>query len=285
HQDMNIVADVGYQQYVEERSSVDDANGIKPTEYDVISFNAAVTSRWNKASLSFGGRLHQFDYDDVSSSSATINNDDRDRDEIQWSLRGGYEFLPQYEAFIQLVRTVINYNDPVDDNGVDRDNDGFEIRLGTRIDVTGILYGDVFVGYISRDYDDSSLKQVEAVSAGMQLTWNVTRLTSVTAVIQRDISETTLASAGGNFSTSINASVDHELLRNLILFGRASFTKDEFEGTTREDESTRAGFGTKYLLNRYLHLIIDYQHAKRESTAVNSDYSKNIFSLKIRAQL
>ena len=283
--DTNATAAVKYEVGSEERGSVDDANGVEPTEFDVTSLDAGFEHSWNRVSADVNGSFRQRDFDDVRTTTGTTNNDDRDRDEYKLDVRGGYEIQPEYEAFLRLILTSINYNDAVDDAGVNRDNDGYEIRAGARIDLTGLLFGDVFAGYIRRDYDDPSLSNVDDFTAGVDLTWNVTPLTTIKGGVRRLISETTLASASGNLSTEAKASVDHELLRNLILSGRIGFKRDEFEGTNREDEYSGAGVGAKYLLNRYLTFTLDYEYTNRDSNAANSDYDRNKFLLKVRAQL
>ena len=236
-------------------------------------------------SLSANGNFDRHDFDDVRTTTGVTNNDDRDRDEFKLDIRGGYEIQPQYEAFAQLILSSVNYDDAVDDAGVDRDNEGFEIRGGARIDLTGLLFGDVFLGYITRDYEDSTLNSVDEFSAGIDLTWNMTPLTTIKGGVKRGISETTLASASGNLTTAITASVDHELLRNLILTGRAGVSRDEFEGTNREDDTIQAGIRAKYLLNRYLYLTVGYDYATKDSTSAGSDYDSNKVLFRIRGQL
>ena len=130
-----------------------------------------------------------------------------------------------------------------------------------------------------------SLNSVDEFSAGVDLTWNATALTTVKGGVKRGVSETTLVSSSGNLSTAVNASVDHELLRNLILTGRLGVSRDEFKGTNREDEYIRAGVRAKYMLNRYVYLTLDYDYATRESNAANSDYDTNKVLFKIRGQL
>lgn len=283
--DTQISAGLGFEKGVEDRGSVDDANGITPTDFKVETFDVGFFNKWNRVSLKVDGNFTRRDFDDVRTTGGVTNNDDRDRDEFKLDVRGGYEIQPQYEAFAQVILSAVNYEDALDDAGVDRDNEGFEVRGGARIDLTGLLFGDVFLGYISRDYEDSTLTAVDEFSAGVDLTWNVTPLTTVKGGVKRGISETTLASASGNLSTSINASVDHELLRNLILTGRAGATRNEFEGTDREDDTIQAGIRAKYLLNRYVYLTLGYDYATKDSTAANSDYDSNKFLFRIRGQL
>lgn len=283
--DTNVTAAVGYEKGSEERGSVDDAGGLTPTDFDVMSYDVGVFNRWNRVSIRADGSLRDRDFDDVRTTGATVNNDDRDRDEYKLDLRGGYEIQDEYEAFVQVILTSVNYRDALDDNGLDRDNEGFELRAGARIDFTGVLFGDVFAGYLERDYDDTTLASVDTVVGGLDLTWNVTPLTTVAGGVTREVAETTLTAASGTLTTEYSLSVDHELLRNLILSARASMSTEEFEGTSREDDYLKAGFGAKYMLNRNLAIVFDYDFSERDSNVAGSDNEINKILLRLRAQL
>lgn len=283
--DTNLTAGIGFEKGSEARGSVDDVAGLKPTEFSVLSLAAGLFNRWNRVSMNVGGSLRRRDYDDVPVTGGTVNNDDRDRDEFKLDLRAGYEIQSEYEAFVQFILTSVDYEDAVDDNGLNRDNDGFEIRAGARIDLTALLFGDVFIGYLNRDYEAATLKSVETGVAGIDLTWNMTRLTTIKGGVSRGVSETTLTTASGVVSTGARVSADHELLRNLILSARLSRSQDAFEGSSREDDYFHAGIGAKYLLNRYFSLSLDYDYANRDSSASGADYDINKIMLRLRGQL
>lgn len=283
--DTKLTANAQYELGSEGRGSVDDVGGTTPTEFDVRSAAAEIIHKPNRLSLGVGGRLAQLDFDDVATSTGTVNNDDRDRDEASITFRGGYTIQNQYEAFAQVILSSINYDAAVDDNGVNRDNEGYEIRAGARIDITGVLFGDVFVGYLNRDYDDATLQSVDTIVGGVDLTWNVTRLTTVSAGFERIIDETTLATASGNLRTSYKISADHELLRSLILSARLGVSKDEFEGTSREDDYLGVGFGARYILNRNFSFAFDYDYSERDANIAGSDYEINKIMLRLQAHL
>jgi hypothetical protein len=285
HRDTEVIADLTYEKGSEERGSADDAGGLTPTSFDVKSFNTGISKKWNRVSLQAYGDYKERDFDDVATAGGMINNDDRDRSEFKLDVKGSYEIQERYEAFAQIILNSVDYDLALDDNGLNRDNEGYELRAGARIDLTGLLFGDIFVGYLDRDYDGAGLVSVETFVAGVDLTWNVTPLTTLKAGVSRDISETTLASASANLSTAFGVSADHELLRNLILSARLGISTDEFEGTTREDDYIKGGIGAKYLLNRYLSIVFDFDHSERESNAVGANNEINKFLLRLRAQL
>ena len=144
YRDMSVTGALGYQLGSEERGSVDEAGGLTPTEFTIGTFAGDIFYKWNRLSARTGGRYQANDFDDVATNSGSINNDDRDRDEYVLDTRLGYEIQSEYEAFIQLIWTLVDYESTLDDNGLNRDSEGYEIRVGTRIGLTGLLFGDVF---------------------------------------------------------------------------------------------------------------------------------------------
>ncbi|MBT5457621.1 MAG: outer membrane beta-barrel protein, partial [Rhodospirillaceae bacterium] len=146
------------------------------------------------------------------------------------------------------------------------------------------LFGDVFGGYRRQDYEDTTLAPIDGATYGGALTWNATGLTTVKASVTRNVVETTQVGASGYFSTKFKGSVDHELLRNLILGGYGSFTINDYEGNGRDDEDIETGVYARYLMQRNLHLSAGYDYQQRESNFVGGDFKKNVFMLRLSAQ-
>jgi hypothetical protein len=215
----------------------------------------------------------RLDYDNVrTEDGGIINNDDRDRAIIAGHLKMGYEFIPGYTAF---ARGEVDYRryDNLDDNGVDRDSNGYSIEVGTDLDVTAVLFGNAAIGYRSQDYDDPSFDTVGDVAGRASLTWNPTGLTTVSASITREIIETTVGGSAANFETAGRVALDHELLRNLLLQAAVSVSDDNFQDIDRSDTYVRAGFGANYQMNRYIRLDLSYDYLRaypiRASAACN----------------
>ncbi len=78
----------------------------------------------------------------------------------------------------------------------------------------------------------------------------MTKLTTLGFGVARTIQETTQTGASGYFDAEFDASVDHELLRNLILGARAGISFQEYEGIDRNDEVAKFAISGKYLLSR-----------------------------------
>jgi len=269
----------------ESRSSTDDVGGFEPTVYRKFTLNGGADKEFGKFSAKGGFVIDKFDYDDANSSVGNINNDDRDRLEAVANFRTGFEFNPETEAFVRLEINDKNYRVPLDDTGVNRDSSGFEATSGLSFDLTGITFGNVFAGYRMQSFNDQSLKSAKGPTAGLDLTWNASTITTLKGTIERTVEETTTAGASGIFRTKSSLSIDHELLRNVVLSAKAQYTHNDFVGIGRKDKEPQLDIGVDYKLFRNLYSKFDYTYSARNSSVANSDFRQHVFKLQFSVQL
>jgi hypothetical protein len=79
--------------------------------------------------------------------------------------------------------------------------------------------------------------------------------------------------------------VDHELLRNVILNGLVAFSRDDFEGIDRADDTFDVGAGVSYLLNRNFSIDGNYTFTKRWSDLETEEFERNRFLIGVTARL
>ncbi len=283
--DMYLDAGISYSIGHEDRGSPDDVNGVEPTKTNDVVPRIGFFNKWNRVSLKLDGTAIIKDFDDVALSTGAItNNDDRDRTKYKVTTRLGYEIQEEYEAFVEGSYNTIDYDDAVDDAGVNRDSDGFDFKVGARLDLSGIVTGDVSVGYLRQDYDAATLETISGPTLGAALTWNVTSLTTLKGNVERFISETTQGGTSGSMTSKVGVLVDHELLRNLLVGGNASGAIQKYRGNGREDDIYEAGLYAKYLINRNFRLDATYDWYRNISTDGGESYSQNKFLVKLTAQ-
>ena len=116
------------------------------------------------------------------------------------------------------------------------------------------------------------------------MTWNPTQLTTVQLGASRTIEETTLNNAAGAIGTTFSASVDHELLRYVILTGDASYQNLDYDGISREDDTLGVGAGGTYLMNRHLRFNMRYGYATRSSNIAGQDYDTHTIRVGLTTQ-
>ncbi|MDB2415530.1 outer membrane beta-barrel protein [Rickettsiales bacterium] len=271
----HVTAGASYDHLHEDRGSADDVNGKDPTEYDVTTGRVGLYRGLRKFSFSLDGVVSQYDYDDVSTSTGTIiDNDDRDRDEYGFTAQVGYEIVPEYQAFIRYSANKREYDQNA---GTNRDSDGYEVVAGTAINLSGKARGEIYAGYIEQNYDNAAFRDIDGLSFGGNLLWNPTSLTSVNLNANRSIEETTTAGASGYVATSYIATVEHELRRNILLGLDVSTTNNDYEGgsPSREDDVSSVGLRGKYLFSRRIDVGVQYNYDERDSNIVGQDYHAN----------
>jgi len=288
-QQNNLSGGAGYaHEHVSRSSPNDEAASKEPTTYDVGSLSAAYRHRLNRLTFRVGGTADNFDYDNgKTESGTTIDNQDQNRDQYTVLGQVNYEIQPEYSAFFRAIYKDVNYDQKYDNNDLQRSSDGYQFDVGTELFFSGVMFGEVYIGYVERDYDDPTLDSIDKFTGGGSVTWLPTGLTTVIFAAERDIDETIVDNTSGILGTQGSVNVDHELLRNLLLNARLVVRDEDFEGTSRNDDYVKIGLGAKYLMNRHLYLTMGYDYLDRDSNTSGgvNDFTDNRFLVGIRGQI
>ena len=274
-----------YNQRHEDRSSPDDVRGVEPTRFTDTNFGIGGTMALNRVILGLDGIFDRYIFENArNAAGATLNNQDRNRDQSRIIARAGYEIAPLRTVFVRGGYDRRSYETERDDNGFARSSNGYEVEVGADYDLTGITFIEAYVGYRHQTYDDVRLSDASGVGAGAKLIWNVTKLTTLTGGVEREVEETTLVGASSYFATRFTVRADHELLRNLVIHANALYGNDDYEGIARTDTHLQAGFGAIYQLNRNFGLSGDYGFRARSSNIAGADFDENIVTLRLTAR-
>ncbi len=260
-------------------------NTTKPIEYSDLSGNVAGEKEFNRLSLRLDGNYDAYRYQDAKLTAGGVSRLSLDDyDEKRVGLRTGYEFQPGRQVYVLTGYDRRDYNSSADINGFNRNSEGYTVAVGTKYDLTGVLFLDAFIGYRQQFYTDARLKTMQGPTGGAQLTWNVTRLTTVAGSVTRDIQETIIAASSGYFATLFQVRADHELMRNLLVNATVGYENDNFNGVSRSDDYYLAGAGAKYLISHNFWLSGGYNFAHRQSSAAGN-FDDHIFFGRISAHL
>lgn len=279
--DQALTGSASYAHLHEDRSSPDDVGGAKPTSYERAGLNTKYARRFNRLGAQVEARGDHLTFNDVPLfGGGTLDSSDRDRYEAEGALRVSYNFLPTTAVFTRGSYSRDIYDHTPDDNGFDRDSRGYRIDTGIAIDMTDLLKLEASVGYLNDAFDDSRLKTVSDAAGTLLATWNITRLTTLKANFQRTVTPTTLDDASAEVDTGGFVSLDHELLRNLILSARFGYTNTAFEGIARVDNTILGAFSARYLLFQGAALTGSYQRDDRSSNTQSASYNRDILTLR-----
>ena len=283
--ELDIASFVGWVH--EDRGSPDAVNGKEPTPYMLATLDAGgktTQGRWVYA-LSAGGKRYDFDNVDTSAGT-TIDNDNRDRDEMSLTGRVGYEFVPGYFALGQLSGEKVSYDDAVNAGNVDRSSTGYVAQTGLGVDVTQLIRGDFLVGYFSTDVDDPSVSDPSGLSVKAVFNWTPTKQTLVVPSLSREAMETTKRGSSAMVRTGGSVMVRHELRRNIIVSGYIGADHDEYEGLDGNAWTYQGRGSMTYAFNENLYTGLDLSvRDKQQDDNLGNDYVDTIVMARIGVRM
>ncbi|MGF1456312.1 MAG: outer membrane beta-barrel protein [Alphaproteobacteria bacterium] len=255
-------------------------------EVDVLRFEESevpVGSAADGQDVNFGGVAND----------GVLNNDDRNQTIVRVSGEIGYDFSPGYVAFVRGEYNTRSFEEAVDRTGSNRDSDGYQVVAGARLELTNVLVGEVFGGYLEQRYDAANLADVDGVVYGAELEWYPSPLLTARVTADRQVVDTIVqvplgggafANTSGRFDSNVGVGVDYEAARNIIISGDAAYRDSNFEGTNREDEVFTGGVSGNFLINRSARAQLGYVYNSRESNQPNETFSQHQIGFNVLLQ-
>lgn len=158
----------------------------------------------------------------------------------------------------------------------DRSAKGLRAEAGLGLELTSLIYGNIRLGYLKQNYADPKLRDVDGLSYGADILWNITSLTSFKLTAERAVDETSSQTTAGNLRSEFTADIDHELLRNLILSVGTRYARINPAGLSPKSREYEARLGARYLLpGRFMELRAGYAFEKRSSANRAIRFSSN----------
>ena len=288
----------GFRRTDEDRNSVEDREvdpgasaeeifGIEPTSLSAQYVGVGFDYKPARLGVSLDLDYKTLDYDDVTNAfNGNVDNDDRDRTLVDALLRISYEVRPKRSIYIEGNVDSVDYDQQFDSSGIERSSDGFQSAIGMNFDLSNLLLGDVYIGHVDRDYGSPTQSDIDSTSAGANLKWFPTRLTSIDFEFSQNIEESTEASVSGYVSTVSRLGIKHELKRNIILSLGFDYTENEFtqnEPNQKElEEITGYDLGGTYLISRLLSTSLNFRHETRDSDIEIQEYENDRVTFNVR---
>lgn len=274
--------DINYQRLHERPGTPDTVVGKRVTEYHTVQTEGRLRFKPARFGIELFGSHNYLDYSDTPTSGPfSINNDDRDRHLFEGGMRLSYDLFPGYAAFIEGSYNVRRYDRRPDDFGFDRNSSGWRVRSGIRLDLTALITGELYAGYLSQDYEDRQFNTIRGVDGGLRLIWTPTQLTAVIPYVERTARETIFPGTPGSLTLRAGVDLQHELRRNLLLTGGFSYLNQDYEGIGRNDNYFAANFGIDYRFNPRLFGRLGYSLLRRESSFPREDFTRHAGTLQL----
>lgn len=263
----NLTGSVQTQRLIEPRTApTSTAAAGKPVEYDLTQGTVSYVKEFNR--LRVTGRLDDkdFNYKDVPNIAGTgiVDQDFRDRNEFYYGAKAEYAVSPDTAVYLSATGNKKDYDTNI--VASDRTSDGYVVGVGANFDISELMRGDVQLGYMSQSYDNPAFAKIDGFNATGRLEWFPTQLTTLGLNGSRSIEESTAPGSQGYISNNIGASIDHELMRNVLLSAAYTHGKDNYKGVDRDDKRDNFSATATYLLNRRVGLFLTYNYLKQDSS-------------------
>ena len=255
----------------------------KPVKYDVTQGNIGVLIEGNRLQFTERYDYAKYDYFDVRDLSGNIiNQDNRDYTYSAFTSRGDYAISPDTSVYVAYVANNRDYADP----SVLRDSHGWDFGVGVSFDLTNLARGEMQVGYLEQKYKNPGFKNAKGGSVRGKVQYFPTQLTTFTLQTGTSVEETPDFGSSGYLKTATKLSVDHELLRDMVLTAAYSVTDDKYRGEDRNDKLHEIDLLARYLVSRNIYLRGGYIYTDLRSHGVDGipSYKDNAFRMSLGLQ-
>ena len=254
----------------------------EPIPYRDLNAQSAVTRTFNRFGVMIGGRIRNLHFENVEDYEvAPFGQGLRDGTIVTTTLKPFYDFSPGYRAY---ARIDLSRRDYVGEGQQNRDSQGIDGRAGLEFRLSALLFGSAELGYLTYDYDNPLIPNVEGLSAAARVIWLMTPLMTLTFFTQRSVAELASPDQEGRLDFSAGAQLDYEILRNLILSLEGVYKNEDFVVAGRTDDIFKLSAKMDYLISRSIHLGLTYNYIERSSDDSNLDFQKHVVTLNVTAQ-
>ncbi len=258
---------------------------VEPIEFGRSQLNGNAT--WTRSRFQLRGEVGQIDmdYKDVGAvGGGRIDQDFRDSTEDYFSVRGTYAVSPDVAVFLDGRFSNVDYDDPGTVLNPTRDSDQTNIHVGLDFELEAPFRGDVGIGYLTDDKKSALRPDFDGISLDGRLIWFPTQITTVTFTGVRTTFDPGLFTSATASLTAFGVHIDHELRRNIVLFGDLRHQDSDFEGIDRKDSILTFAVGGGYKLNRNARVDLTYTLLNQDSSGAqrDRDLSQNKLSLTLR---
>jgi hypothetical protein len=254
----------------------------EPIPYRDLNAQTAVTRTFNRFGVIVGGRIRNLHFEDVEAfETLPFDQSLRDGTIVTTMVKPFYDFSPGYRAYARIDLSRRDYNGEGQQN---RDSQGIDGRGGLEFRLSPLLFGSAELGYLTYDYDNPIIPDIQGLSAAARLVWLMTPLMTLTLFTQRSVAELASPDQEGRLDFSAGAQLDYEILRNLILSLEGVYKNEDFIGSVRSDDIIKLTTKLDYLLNRGFHLGLTYNFIDRSSDDPNFDFQKHVVTFNVTAQ-
>ena len=266
-----LTAKVDYSHLIDPRSDASTPQDAeKPITYDQVHVDVGAVREVNR--LRFSGNVIFYNYDfndDKTTTGDPIDEHYRNENLVQEIGRADYALSPALAVFVAVQHNDRLYTNPPLPGDVNRDSSGNEGDVGVDFELTQLVRAQVQVGYLDQSYQDQRIGDTSGFGTRGNVEYYPTQLLTLKANVSRTVADTGVIGAASAFQTQGGGEFDYELLRNLIITGRAEYSSYDYQGIDRTDDYWEAHLGANYLFSRRFGFRVTYTYLDRTSSGAS----------------
>jgi hypothetical protein len=212
----------------------------------------------------------RFDYSNYILDYDESINDYRNRMDNSFALYAFYKFWPKTSLFAQYSFADIEFD-------TESINDSIENRYyaGINWEITAKTRGSFKLGYIDKNFDDSSVSDQDGFSFELQTQHNLTPKRALQVNAFQKFQESDTAGATSFIASGINVGVRQKFTEKWSAILVASFEIDDYNGIDRKDNYFTIGPAVRYEPKKWLIFDLAYYYNLNDSDISFYDYTSN----------
>lgn len=228
-----------------------------PIRYDVEDVRASYAARLGRLTLTPGLAVQAYDFTSAVVLGVPVSQAYRDRIVLTGSLAARMPLSDQRSLLILGEGIGQDYTHPA--AGQPSPNSQSALVLaGIDYQADGPWRYRLLLGVETRLFSASAFHSHTAPIAAAEAIWMPTGMTTVTALLSRTIEDPSAEGSSGYTYTVGRLVLDHELKRNVLLQGRASYQVAEYYQGGGTRAAVTLGAGVTWLVNPFMRLSGDY---------------------------
>ncbi|WP_372742904.1 outer membrane beta-barrel protein [Neptunomonas sp.] len=251
-----------------------------PIKYDEKTAGATYTYGADEAQGRIVGKLSYTVRDYTNFRSLTTS---RDRDTLSTGVTFYYRVMPKTSLLFEARRTEIDYqNEVVGTSSLDSSE--WKYLVGATWDATAKTTGVVKAGYAQKDFSAADRDDEGAFTWEAEVSWAPRTYSTFVLRSGQELEESNGADNYIDTSTT-SLTWDHawdDRLKTALAYG---FTSEEYDLTSRKDDTNSFSAGVSYDLRRWLTVGMDITHAERDSNQAGFDYDNNTLVMTVQGAL
>lgn len=204
------------------------------------------------------------------------NQAERDRLTERAAIQAEYALSPSIAAFAQGTLEQTDFPNPRADSQPSRSSKGYTALVGFNFDLAGMMRGSFATGYTARNYTARAYESVGGLAIQVQGEIFLTPLTTIGIGAQRVIQDANSPYNAAYSDTRASITVDHALLRNLILSANVLGVRQKILDSAANSRLLRATFSARYQTSRSINVggSVEYGRARTGALPLGSPFNE-----------